>query len=740
MLKVSGAFVLQPGNHAGAWCCGDVRERRGNWGAGLMKFVHLLAGVAAVTPLVLPARGETALADSAVHAMSRAVITVIVIGSDGNARLEGFGRPDSVIAVRSGPATLGQVRVSASGTWTLDVGSRLSAGDHRISASANGVAGVHPAAIRVSIPDGFAGPLTIPRDERPITQRADTGSDRTLPLEVRADAEALATAATAAFSDVLMSGRYRVAQAGTSATDQSEPARQRPSTVPENDFLAPVIEWLERSSRSYQDVIVRRLSEGQAQPQQPAPVSPPQDEHAPAPATGSGIVHDALARIEQAFESIRFNAQEWLARARRTYSNEIVRPLSTPGTAVPPEFARMGEGASQVAAPPVPDNRTAEAAGDENARQEERRQAEAAAEDVRRSEEARGAKESADVARKAEEERLAALKQKEDEARRAEDLRVAQEKAAADEAARKEAEAASAAERKRLADEAEAARKTREAKLAEERRQAEEAKTAEAKRLAVLREAAARRAETQRLAEERRQKELRDARERMAAEAKRLEESRKAEMKAAEARRAQEQLAQQKAGAGDAARKADEERKAGEQDKRSVGDAQPAERRAGEARDAEQKPQGAKRPTVATNGETNAPKAESAPAQQRSVTAKKPKRHARSSQVRRKRAHHHARSQPSRRHARKARRSHSAHVHRSHRHARRHADRRAGMRGRRGAARYVVRRGDTLSRIARRYYGDPRKYRAIFRANRKRIRHPDVIRRGQRLIIPRLCR
>jgi nucleoid-associated protein YgaU len=49
---------------------------------------------------------------------------------------------------------------------------------------------------------------------------------------------------------------------------------------------------------------------------------------------------------------------------------------------------------------------------------------------------------------------------------------------------------------------------------------------------------------------------------------------------------------------------------------------------------------------------------------------------------------------------------------------------------------YVVRRGDTLSGIAARIFGDGAHYRAIYRANRGQIRNPNLIYPRQRLYIP----
>jgi nucleoid-associated protein YgaU len=49
---------------------------------------------------------------------------------------------------------------------------------------------------------------------------------------------------------------------------------------------------------------------------------------------------------------------------------------------------------------------------------------------------------------------------------------------------------------------------------------------------------------------------------------------------------------------------------------------------------------------------------------------------------------------------------------------------------------YVIEKGDTLSKIAKRYYGDANKYPVIFTANREVIRDPNLIFPGQKIRIP----
>ncbi|MFT5802030.1 MAG: nucleoid-associated protein YgaU [Nonlabens sp.] len=50
---------------------------------------------------------------------------------------------------------------------------------------------------------------------------------------------------------------------------------------------------------------------------------------------------------------------------------------------------------------------------------------------------------------------------------------------------------------------------------------------------------------------------------------------------------------------------------------------------------------------------------------------------------------------------------------------------------------YTVKRGDSLSKIAKKLYGDPMKYKKIFEANKPMLKDPNLIYPGQALRIPR---
>ncbi|HOQ42303.1 MAG TPA: LysM peptidoglycan-binding domain-containing protein [Smithellaceae bacterium] len=49
---------------------------------------------------------------------------------------------------------------------------------------------------------------------------------------------------------------------------------------------------------------------------------------------------------------------------------------------------------------------------------------------------------------------------------------------------------------------------------------------------------------------------------------------------------------------------------------------------------------------------------------------------------------------------------------------------------------HEVKKGDTLWKIAEKYYGDGNLYKQIFEANRDVLKNPDMIKIGQKLHIP----
>lgn len=51
---------------------------------------------------------------------------------------------------------------------------------------------------------------------------------------------------------------------------------------------------------------------------------------------------------------------------------------------------------------------------------------------------------------------------------------------------------------------------------------------------------------------------------------------------------------------------------------------------------------------------------------------------------------------------------------------------------------HTVEKGETLGKIAKKYYDDASKYMAIFNANTDKLKNPDLIQIGQQLVIPKI--
>lgn len=49
---------------------------------------------------------------------------------------------------------------------------------------------------------------------------------------------------------------------------------------------------------------------------------------------------------------------------------------------------------------------------------------------------------------------------------------------------------------------------------------------------------------------------------------------------------------------------------------------------------------------------------------------------------------------------------------------------------------YTVVGGDTLGKIAKRFYGDAKHYTKLFEANKDQLKNPDLIKVGQHLKLP----
>lgn len=383
---------------------------------------------------------------------------------------------------------------------------------------------------------GAASAILVPAVGRADDQR------QAAPTGIRQQAEDLAKAASEEFSDLLAPQQKQQSKGGAPAG--AADAKPEGETAPGSAIdtaLAPVWDWLARSAKTYDGVVVAQLRSGDnwnvvlarngiatgsivAAATAAAPhTANARDAESPEPHGWGGLV-----------ETVR----DWLARANRSYRNEIVRPLrelpsGTPSdVAQPEEKPALAVSRADVSASPAA-GVDAKASGDQPPMAIETPKALVAdAASRRRAEKelkARREQQTAELiaqtrlAKESEARRLAAVEAKNRIAREVEAQRIAAAEAAeAQRQAAEKARQAAEAEKLRLAAEAEAQAKRQ---LEEQRiaRATNLAKASEARRLAEIetKAQAAREAEQQRMAEQAEAERAAEAA-RMEAEARRL--------------------------------------------------------------------------------------------------------------------------------------------------------------------------------------------------------------------------
>lgn len=612
----------------------------------------------------------------------------ILVQEGGAVAIEGLGTPGSAVELRSGGRVVGTTVVDDGGSWRAALERRLQPGVHRIESSVRETGRTEIVAgsdVRLAIPEGWSGTLS-------VTYNAEAA--RLSDAATRARAEAIAREATERFSQI-------ITQPGST---ESERVPQQGQPERREESANAVVRWLERSARGYQGAVVPEL----AQPDRTAAANFSDREAAPRE-TGqpASLGENAMALREQ--------VNDWLDRSKRAYQRDVASRLSvTTGSPGDDGMAMRSDDDRRAAKaeakpegePAADDARRRKLEQDQRRREEaERRQAEV--ERARRDKARQEAEAQAEAARRAEIERL----------KRAEAARVRQEaeQRAAEERRQLEEQRRQAEIDKRLEEaarlEAEARRKAEIAKLdAEAKRIAAEQSRKDKERKRLAAEADLKRAEAERLAKIAEEKE----RARKSDPILRAEEQKRlaAAAKKEEAKRLAEE----------AQRKEAERKRLAEESEKLAKDRE-AERARAERevaivrKEEEQSQQDAEAEQLAADHERRVSEAETAP---RVVIPRK---------VRDPRpAEGSAEGEDAE--AGVAVRADGASIEQPRRVCR--------ARGRRvkGGRLHVVRPGETLWALARRYYGDGRRYEIIYRANASRISDPDLIVDCQRLFVP----
>ncbi len=221
------------------------------------------------------------------------VFSRIVIDPKGASRLEGVGTPGSRIVLNSSGRTIGAAIVETDGRWLVTLNEGLPPGEHRISSgvSTNGTGNgkvLYGDEVRIAVPEDMKGAAVVAYEARPEPPVAPGGT-------ARQRGEELGRAANEKFNDVVPPKSFppspdkkfdgRLAQ--EQPAPKSAPPVEAPKAEPDADtepssVTGAVVDWLRRSAREYNGVIIKDLSVPAPGTSAPADQETASDKPAPA--------------------------------------------------------------------------------------------------------------------------------------------------------------------------------------------------------------------------------------------------------------------------------------------------------------------------------------------------------------------------------------------------------------------------------------------------------------------------
>ncbi|MGI9426918.1 MAG: LysM peptidoglycan-binding domain-containing protein [Hyphomicrobiaceae bacterium] len=635
--------------------------------------------------------------------------TRVVVSETGTLLIEGFGAAGASIDLIHNSRKVASIQIGVDNRWKFAPRMLVGAGDHRLGVEtmlAGRTGRIIGDELRVSIPRAKRNRIDIRFDEDAL---------------IRRHSEKIGEEASRVF-DTFFNGKdvppIRLAQR------RQEPPRQTTSDT--SDLTRDAMEWLGRANTEYQKQIIPRLQIGGG-------LNLPTN----------GQQRQRVARLQPirvpTVDDVTQLLQSWFDRSADNYDNQIIPRLS-------------GARASKIVISPEQEEATKAQRQRENAAREKRAREDAARASAERRE--RDEEERLAAVRRAQQQaaqhqaqqqtaREAQLREAREQAARAAEARRAQEQAereAAERRAQEQAERAAAAQR--ATEEREIAERELERARADRERAEAERRAAEAARrnLEVAtratrqqqqeadrksRIAEARRTNANAQAERERARKARENARRLVVE--RLREQRRQQQleKEERSKRLAELWQRAKRAASDAVT-----RMRNRQTREKLEEDRKQDRR--EAVVAQREAAPATRPsTVDERSPSNSRIALNLPSQRPKTIAVRPRRVASARKATRK-----ATKTSARRVRKRRARRRTAKVRSYHRRARTRCRHRSAWRVRL-PGKYVVRKGDSLWRIARRHYRKGHRYWRIYKANRRKIRNPNLIYPCQRFSIPR---
>ncbi len=603
-------------------------------------------------------------------------ITEVILEPGEGALFSGTGKPHTYISIVAGDDVIARTKVWDTGQWEAVTAYSLDVGDHELTAVAEIDSSGHAQQSKTIV-------ATMPEDFDGVAVLAYYGSEET--------SEEAEIAIANDYTPLVLNQRFAQNTDAQTANDATAGQEGDSGSVETSSPFEPVRNWLQESAEDYQNIVIHELSTprtGGTVPEAVDEKTTTQDEEESIQgdkAADSSTLYPA----QRAFPySVWDSVTEWLAKSNRDYQGKIVRKLEiekTGGSGAAGDREATVSESAEPSSVPVPQAKSDVVT--EQSTQD-------LTDDIAR------------MAREAEEAAQAAIQEAE---------------------LRRKAEAEAERKRQVAIAEAEAARK------AAERRQQEEDRQRQAEQRART---AAIAAERERSALKRAEEEAKAAEAKRAAEAEALRQAEAERQAAAERKRlAEKRLAEERAIA--AAEKAEQE------EVRRLAALQAEERRLEVEEEARLASRRAADDDLNWQGRKNTKK----------TYAYRPARKSKSSSAKRgtskKVKKVKAWRSQKKRYKRKARRKTAVAGYVSRRprskvrsksrkyYGKRSCRYRAGRRVKPLPGRYTVKRGDTLWSIARRHYRKGKRYYRIVRANRRKLRNPNLIYPCQRLYLPR---
>lgn len=274
----------------------------------------------------------------------------IVIEQTGISRLEGFGPPGGDVAIQSAGRQIAVARAGKDGAWSVSLERALPPGEHRLGSSvATPSRLVIGEDVRVFVPADFEGPKVIAYEAPNVD-------------DLRRRAEALAVNAAQGFDEVMVEpvprslpgkdvprGKDNVAvgnkgleTAGTAVV--REPAAAPTSAgkpkaeEPQGSLAPPVIDWLDRSHQTFNNMVAKPLSA----PATPAPATL-------APASSAKASEDGAAPAVETGPSLLDRARGWFSDTGTAFESGVVKPLSADGASSDDDKRRAEDAARRYA-------------------------------------------------------------------------------------------------------------------------------------------------------------------------------------------------------------------------------------------------------------------------------------------------------------------------------------------------------------------------------------------------------